>query len=1590
MRGCVAIAAPAAPAPLVLQLQAAQQVHAGVSMQAEAVIISGGALRMPTLTWTLTAIDDSPAPDGAAFAAAVAAASGSSTLTLSSAVLPTAGGNYTLSLSGVSALGSATAAAVSQRIQVVAGPALADDAYLPSLRLLGAAALSVRRSDAVELTVDTRPPGQALLPCNSTGSDDVLLQWTVDDDAIAASLLPEPGSRTLLLPAFSLDACAVVTLRARLSSPSGAWSALQAAVTLTVVPGELTVDIAGGDRQQATREQLSLDGRATSDPDELPDRPLEASWTCTLSGSPCLTSTGFSLDLSLYSLGALLSIPPDTLLPGAYLFQLTVRQRDLPACYAARSVSRTVTVSLLASALPTASTTAISPQRVTAATAVDFGGAVRDSRFTAFPRWAVTSASAPLPLGEPVTSSPNETALTLSAAALAPLPGLEYTLRLSAVDSSGATGWVALQLVTNAAPAGGSLLVASDDSPVLAGRSAVMLRAVLWADEAQDLPLTYLFGYTQGGSTDFVPLQPLATQTSQLTTALPPSDALLAAVRVADALGATAEGTAASSLAVQAASSRADALQLAADAAGCWNTSTAAMPLLAAATTTLNELPSEPCALSSEGADCVAVRSARAALLQAVVEVEDTLPETAEALALRATALAAISARPRELSCDSRAQLDLQLPAMLLQLAQSSSTAQALAAQMADLLALLESLAQDVLAECSDGSAAFDLSDRLNGILTLLMLSRTVGDAPQLLQSSHMRVASWRSRPATLSGSDWLLPLTSQAGDAGDSAESSLTALQLPASSSSRDFTDEPVSLPDGVVAPAVRFPAPLFTLSDFRVGVHADIIAARFQRQPFAWAETSLAMQDAVMFLQVRDDGATPVTRSSQQPAVALLSMGTQPLTAAASSYKCQQWDADGSRWTPSGVQTLVGAGSNATHSDITCQLNSLTSTSFVGLRRCAAPPTLTSDDITTVPDTLELDESTPGVLRWTMRSFPAGFDSVAMEVQTADATAESVLVLSGGPFTFRLDDHTDTRQVSIEVERRTALKTQRLIATIRLIATVTDVCGNAAATVQLATTRITIPKQDLEGTSNLSDLLWVVIGLAIAVVLFLIARAIMRRRKGKVADAATAAAEEGRHRGLVGVATSAAPLEVELMDEPLSPRHNSVVIVYDRRDLPFVRKLASWLTEHADYIRLVMEPSVENPMSWRITNERDLLSAAAVVYVMSPHSVKSTYCQEQIFFANYLLKPVVPIIAKDCSRPLHEAVVFAAVVHNYTWVNFYGEEFASAAHDLLDALARDMLEDGTQRVPRPPETVPAPGDERPSMLLIIAHERELELAQRMEGDITRSGVQVAVHTTTGDAARLDLLRRQLSIVNRCDAIVLLLSESYAQCDPEEVRYAFEVRKPLVVAVLDPGIDEHLPPSLLLLLEMLALVDMDRDDYASGFEEIAMTLDLPDSARKPAPVRRGSTFGGSARHVTSLLALAREGDESARGGVGFGAVAIAAKTAMDMGGSSAAPGGVAKVSIVRRLSRQETGLESAMRARLRGSVTALTAMRRLSGGFRRGSASGGHEAVIAEVAGDDEGDDTRDYSDEDEDGVVSDDDDEGEDGDELRTAEGV
>ncbi|KAF0686557.1 Aste57867_21651 [Aphanomyces stellatus] len=423
-------------------------------------------------------------------------------------------------------------AVLTQTVQTLSDP-------VPVVSIAGDTAIVMARTRPLALTAQVASVSAACATAQSSTSK-VTFAWSLESSSSPSTAIANTATdpRSFSLAPNTLQAGR--TYRFRVDAFYPAQSSLKTSdwANVTITTSALVATIVGGNHKIGAADTLVVNASLSTDPDQLPV-PLAFRWTCqdvtpivvaNVTTTPptnqsCINpTTSLPLDLSAANASIL------TLLPATYpankMLNLTVLvvQNCSSSATASCSMTRTAATSVLITTvngrIPVVRCQA-SATRVNPGTKILLSSSI-GSLYPYTTLWSEDQGDLQLSSAANDTSPAFVFPLTTMQNAIAPnvlTPGKTYVFRLTATDSTGATGYGTVTISVNNPPAPGSFTVAP--AMGVAIQDLFTLSCQDWSD--QDQPLSYAFYKVDttaaAGAGALVPLtsaQSLPTTTSRL------------------------------------------------------------------------------------------------------------------------------------------------------------------------------------------------------------------------------------------------------------------------------------------------------------------------------------------------------------------------------------------------------------------------------------------------------------------------------------------------------------------------------------------------------------------------------------------------------------------------------------------------------------------------------------------------------------------------------------------------------------------------------------------------------------------------------------------------------------------------------------------------------------------------------------------------------------------------------------------------------------------------------------------------------------------------------------------------------------------
>jgi hypothetical protein len=153
---------------------------------------------------------------------------------------------------------------------------------------------------------------------------------------------------------------------------------------------------------------------------------------------------------------------------------------------------------------------------------------------------------------------------------------------------------------------------------------------------------------------------------------------------------------------------------------------------------------------------------------------------------------------------------------------------------------------------------------------------------------------------------------------------------------------------------------------------------------------------------------------------------------------------------------------------------------------------------------------------------------------------------------------------------------------------------------------------------------------------------------------------------------------VEVESVTHSFLPKKKarpSIFISYCHKNSEFAFRLKRMLIDSGRY-EVWIDNQIRGGQDWRDEVGTAIKDASAVVFVVSPDSVKSTYCAEEIHYARIRSKPIFPVIFQRKAKKAKVGVFdlldegLKMILQRIQWIDFEKEAFRIASDKLLGLL--------------------------------------------------------------------------------------------------------------------------------------------------------------------------------------------------------------------------------------------------------------------------------------------------------------------------------
>lgn len=125
-------------------------------------------------------------------------------------------------------------------------------------------------------------------------------------------------------------------------------------------------------------------------------------------------------------------------------------------------------------------------------------------------------------------------------------------------------------------------------------------------------------------------------------------------------------------------------------------------------------------------------------------------------------------------------------------------------------------------------------------------------------------------------------------------------------------------------------------------------------------------------------------------------------------------------------------------------------------------------------------------------------------------------------------------------------------------------------------------------------------------------------------------------------------------------------IFISYKREDIKFASKLTKSLRKNN--FEVWIDEDIRAGQNWRDEVCDAIDDSSVVLFLVSPASVESKYCKEELEHAHGTRKTILPVVLSDASECTPQELLL--MISNVQWVSFENRSFRRAFNDLLKAL--------------------------------------------------------------------------------------------------------------------------------------------------------------------------------------------------------------------------------------------------------------------------------------------------------------------------------
>ena len=130
---------------------------------------------------------------------------------------------------------------------------------------------------------------------------------------------------------------------------------------------------------------------------------------------------------------------------------------------------------------------------------------------------------------------------------------------------------------------------------------------------------------------------------------------------------------------------------------------------------------------------------------------------------------------------------------------------------------------------------------------------------------------------------------------------------------------------------------------------------------------------------------------------------------------------------------------------------------------------------------------------------------------------------------------------------------------------------------------------------------------------------------------------------------------------------------VSYSRKDTAFVRRLSDGLKQSGHEVWVDWE-DIPPTADWRSEISKGIQSSHSFIFVISPDSVRSEVCRDEIELAVHNSKRFVPVLYRDLNEETHKSALHPTI-SSHNWIFFREEDdFDASMEKLISALRTDL----------------------------------------------------------------------------------------------------------------------------------------------------------------------------------------------------------------------------------------------------------------------------------------------------------------------------